>query len=336
MKTITSSSSRSLLRPVSAIAAGAALLIGAGCSGVPDDDASTDVTVTDDLGVSASAALRLCGQIKAHVLATAEADGWIELGGKRHVLAVGAKLRNAALLEAEASVCIDARVDASARIIAGTVWLDKGHGGSSSGGSSSGGSSSGGSSSGGSSGGDADECDDEDGSSSGGSSSGGSSSGGGGGGGGGLDLDLGGTVDLCGKVDAFAAAGAAHDGSLTIGGTNLSLAKGTSLVGHTLLLVGANVCLHATVDVDGKVIAPSHVTLNLGLAASARVCGEVHAFVAATATSSGNLQVCAPALRIKAGQHLDGEAMLALGARVCVDARLDASGQIVGGTVKAH
>jgi hypothetical protein len=248
---------------------------------------------------------------------SANADGALTIDGKPLTIKAGAHVEGEILLVLHASVCVTAKVDVdgkathlSVRSSGGTECTSGTCGGSSSGGSSSGGSSSGGSSSGGSS--------------SGGSSSGGSSSG---------SLDLSADIDVCGVVSAFSAAGIANGGSLTIGGKTLNIASGVSLVGQALLLAGANVCVHAHVDANGALCAPSSVSLNLTGSARVHVCGSVHAYAAASATACGELSIGACGFRLAAGSSISGEAKLSVGASVCVDAQLTSAGELTACTV---
>jgi hypothetical protein len=81
---------------------------------------------------------------------------------------------------------------------------------------------------------------------------------------------------LCGEVTAFTAPTLATDGSLTINGTvEVIEASATALIDATTLAVltaaaAADVVLCLTIDADG-----SGNILDIGIAASAQVCGEV-------------------------------------------------------------
>jgi hypothetical protein len=203
-------------------------------------------------------------------------------------------------------------IDPSPATSSGGSCGDPSCGGSSSGGSSSGGSSSGGSSSGGSS-----------------SGGGGSSSGGT------VEADLHAVIDVCGVVSAFAAATAEKTGTVTIAGKQLGIASGTSLVGQALLSIGANVCIHAELDASGALRAPSSVSLDLLGSARVHICGTVRAYVAACATDVGSLRLGGCGLTIATGALVSGEALLKVGASVCVDAKLTAEGQLTACSVGA-
>ncbi len=149
------------------------------------------------------------------------------------------------------------------------------------------------------------------------------------------------TLDLCGDLRAFTAASAAGAASAAAGACNvagvpLSIASGTAIAGDVLAKLGANVCLHATVDASGSVVAPSSLTAELLASASLHACGVVRAYVAAGADATGTLAIGAPSFTLAAGASVAGAAALSVGASVCVDASLDASGHIAACTVHAN
>ena len=176
------------------------------------------------------------------------------------------------------------------------------------------------------------------GSESGGGSGGGSGSGGGGTSGGGVGAsDLSADVHLCGKLDAFAAAGA-QAGACTISGITLPIAAGITITGQLLATVGANVCLDAKLDTAGKVQASSALSLDLVLLAGARTktCGKVSAYAASSASTRGEVAIGGASFDIAAGASVAASAKLVVGASVCVDASLDRAVAIVAATVSAN
>lgn len=165
---------------------------------------------------------------------------------------------------------------------------------------------------------------------------------GGGGGGGGTAgggaaaaLDLSADLDVCGHVDAFTAAAGGACGALSIAGCDVPIGGATSLVGEALLHVGGAACVHAHVDASGAIDHGS-VSTNLLGAAHAKVCGTVHAYVAASAAAGGHVQVGAPKLRLAAGAQVSGSAALAIGASVCVEGSLNLAGELTACVVSAH
>lgn len=314
--------------------------------GAPAGDESTmnaqPIGVGGVVDVDATVDLEICGSVDAYVAATAHADGVLRLSGKHFVIKAGAHVEAEAKLAVHADVCIKAKVNVDGHLVA-IIVLDKG---ATTGGGSSGGST-GGSSGGGSSGG---NCDDKGtcwgGGSSGGSSggggtsSGGTSGGGGGGGGtssgGGASADLSADVHICGKLDAFTAAGA-NAGACVIAGNTIPIKAGTQLSGQLLATVGANVCLDAHLGVDGTCDGGS-LSLDLDLSAKARVkvCGSVSAYAAASASAKGWVAVGGCGFDIAAGANVDAKAALAVNASVCIDASLDVNGDIAACVVTAH
>ncbi len=287
----------------------------AACGTGPEaESSSAPLVIGDDIALDASARLEACARLEAYVAARADADGLIQIGGKKHVIKAGTNVRNAELLVLDATVCVDAKLDASLRIVDCAVSCGADPCGPTGDGSS-GGSSSGGEEDCGSG------CAPAGGGSSGASS--------------GASPELGGTIDLCGTVDACVEATAATSGQLSIGGCELPIGSGVSLLGDVLLRAGASVCVHAELD-KGAICAPPTVTLNLDLDAKVRLCGAVNAYVAAGSAAAGSVSVGGPTLRIKAGARLDGDAKLVVGANVCVDAALDGSGYVTAGTVVAR
>ena len=312
-----------------AIATTGASVAACGSDAAANGDEASSPPATAQGGVAISASLDICGTVDAYVAASASIDGALTLDGRPLAIAAGARVEGEALLVAHASVCLRARLDLRGVItdcivigVGASAGTSSGGGSSGSSGGSSG--SSGGSS--GSSGGCGGGCT--------GSSGGGSS---GGTGSGGADIDLSATLDICGALQAFTSAAAgAGVGTCTVAGNTLSIASGTQLVGEALVLVGANVCLHATIDVTGNVSAPSTASLALLGSAKVHVCGHVRGYAAASANVAGHVGIGGPDFRIAAGAQLTGAALLVANASVCIDASLDASGALAVGTVSAH
>lgn len=146
---------------------------------------------------------------------------------------------------------------------------------------------------------------------------------------------------LCGKLEAFTAAGA-QAGACTIGGKTLPIAAGTSVSGQVLAVVGADVCLDAKIDSNGSVRASASLSLDLALdldldaRARAKACGKVTAYAAASTTTKGDVAIGGASFDIAAGATVTGSAKLVVGASVCVDARLDRSGAVVAATVSTN
>jgi uncharacterized repeat protein (TIGR01451 family) len=139
------------------------------------------------------------------------------------------------------------------------------------------------------------------------------------------------TVEICGVVSAYTAATATLPGSITINGQHLAIAAGTTISNANLITLGADLCLHATLNGAGQVSAPSSVSVDVQ--GSVSVCGTVTAFTAATAATPGSITIDGQTFTIAAGTQLDGSGLIHVGAHLCLDATLDVSGQIDGGSV---
>ena len=138
------------------------------------------------------------------------------------------------------------------------------------------------------------------------------------------------SVNLCGVVSAYVPASAIAAGSLSFGGQTLVLAPGTVLDGAALLRQGADVCVELTVGLNGQVLS-GRVTPNVG--ATVRVCGLVTDFQAATATTPGSITIDGQTIPIAAGTTLDNENLIRAGSDLCLNAQLNAAGQISTGGV---
>lgn len=100
-------------------------------------------------------------------------------------------------------------------------------------------------------------------------------------------------VTLCGNVAAYTAASANGVGSLTVGTSILPVAQNTTFTGGTAITSGGNLCIQATLNGLGQVVA-GVVTANTAGTAStgdpAAICGTVASYTAATSTTAGTLQ----------------------------------------------
>jgi uncharacterized repeat protein (TIGR01451 family) len=134
------------------------------------------------------------------------------------------------------------------------------------------------------------------------------------------------TLQLCGPITAYSAATSTADGALTIGGEQLVIASGALLDGGGLLAVGADVCLNATINGLGEVTAPSTITANI--TSTVALCGVVGAYTASTSTTLGSLQIGGQTLPIAIGAAIANQHLLTTGADVCLNATINALGQI--------
>lgn len=135
------------------------------------------------------------------------------------------------------------------------------------------------------------------------------------------------SVSVCGVVSAYTAATASAPGSITIGGQTFPIAAGTVISGSSLITLGANLCLTGTVNASGQLVVPSSVSANVS--ASVSVCGVVAAYTAATASTPGSITIGGNTFPIAAGTVIDGSGLITVGANLCLNGTVNASGQLI-------
>lgn len=138
------------------------------------------------------------------------------------------------------------------------------------------------------------------------------------------------SVNVCGVVSAFQAATANAPGSITIGGTTLPIAAGTTITGANQLTTNANACLSGTLNAQGQIIAPS--TITLGATSTFNVCGVVNAYTAATANTPGSITIGGQTIPIAAGTVINGAGQIVVGNNICLSGTLNAQGQVIAPT----
>jgi hypothetical protein len=136
-------------------------------------------------------------------------------------------------------------------------------------------------------------------------------------------------LKICGEVTAYAAATASAAGLLKIGSHTFTLGIGSHLPAS--VEVGADLCIDLELDgfgrvADGTVTANAHVTL--------KVCGEVTAYAAATATATGLLKIGSKTWTLAIDSDLP--ASVSVGASNCIDLELDGYGRVSDGEVSAN
>lgn len=134
------------------------------------------------------------------------------------------------------------------------------------------------------------------------------------------------SVELCGVVTAFAAADADSTGSLTIGGSTLTLATGSSLPAS--VQVGSNLCLRLTLNGFGQV---TNGTVQANASTTVDICGVVEALVAADADSAGALRIGGQTFTTAAASSLP--ASVQIGSDLCLRLTLNGFGQVTNGAV---
>jgi len=137
------------------------------------------------------------------------------------------------------------------------------------------------------------------------------------------------SVDICGMVNAHAAAGADSYGSLRIGGVDFVLAAGSQL--PAAVRAGANLCLDLTLNAFGQVAGG---TASANATGTMRVCGRVSAFAAASSTSTGNLTIGGRSFVLGLGSRLP--ASVRTGANLCTALTINGLAQVSGGTAQAN
>ena len=137
------------------------------------------------------------------------------------------------------------------------------------------------------------------------------------------------SLKICGEVTVYVKSTLLGTGLLTINGIPMIIGLGVSLPAS--VAVGADLCLDLTTSLAGLITgaaATANVQTHL------KVCGQVTAYTAATATATGLLKVGTRTFTLALGSHLP--ASVQVGADICVDLELDGFGRVADGTVTAN
>jgi hypothetical protein len=137
------------------------------------------------------------------------------------------------------------------------------------------------------------------------------------------------SVDICGLVNALAAADADSYGSLRINGVDFVLAAGSKL--PVAVRAGANLCLDLTLNAFGQVAG---ATARANATGTVRICGRVSAFAAASSTSTGTLTIDGRSFVLGLGTRLP--ASVRTGANLCAALTINGLAQVSGGTAQAN
>jgi hypothetical protein len=140
------------------------------------------------------------------------------------------------------------------------------------------------------------------------------------------------SVTTCGTVSAYTAATSTSQGSITVGSQTFIIDAGTSMTNSNLVVNGASICLQAALDASGNVTTPSEVKSDLE--SFADLCGEISAFTAATQTAAGSITIGGTAYPIATGTMITSGTTIATGQNVCIQATLDAFGEIIIGQIQ--
>lgn len=237
-------------------------------------------TVTANTGASTTTTVNVCGTLSAYTAATASAPGSLTISGSTLPIAAGTTLTGSDLLKTGANVCLNGTSSTNG-LVSGTV-SPNGVSGS----------------------------------------------------GGATNTTA---VNLCGVVSGYNAATASAPGSVTIGGSTVPIAAGTTLTGSDLLKSGTNVCLKGTSGTSGVVsgtVTPNGASATGGATNTTTVnlCGALTAYNAATASAPGSVTIGGSTLPIAAGTTLTGSDLLKTGTNVCLQGTSGTNG-LVSGTV---
>ena len=135
------------------------------------------------------------------------------------------------------------------------------------------------------------------------------------------------SINVCGVVAAYTAATSFTSGTITIGGNTFPIATATVIAGSNLIAVGVDICLNGTVNAFGELIPPSTVTVNAGTSIS--VCGVVSAYTASMFGASGSITIAGQTFSISPSTTIDGAGLITVGANLCLNGTLNASGQLI-------
>ncbi len=131
-------------------------------------------------------------------------------------------------------------------------------------------------------------------------------------------------VSVCGAVENYRASTFITLGTITINGTAYPIATGFALEGNGQIANGANMCLTGVLNGSGQLTRPSLIAANL--TPSLTLCGVVNAYVPATATVAGGLNVAGMAFTVAPGAMISG---LTVGSNQCLSAFTDGFGRII-------
>jgi hypothetical protein len=129
---------------------------------------------------------------------------------------------------------------------------------------------------------------------------------------------------ICGGLEEYQAASLNAPGVLKIAGQAFQIAPGTNIQSEGTLIIGANICLTATLNQGGQISPPSAAIANLPKQLG--VCGNVNTYTAATNTAAGLLNVGGIFLTTAPGTTISG---LTVGQNQCMVLFQDAFGRII-------
>lgn len=128
------------------------------------------------------------------------------------------------------------------------------------------------------------------------------------------------SINICGLVTALS------PDALVISGLTLPIAPGTILGGQELIAVGANLCLNGVFNTSGQLVAPSAVAANNSGKITA--CGVIREINSSNTANPGSITIGGATIPIAPGAVVIGKDWLVKGANLCLEAKLNAQGQI--------
>ncbi|MFN0109055.1 MAG: hypothetical protein ACKVZH_09420 [Blastocatellia bacterium] len=134
-------------------------------------------------------------------------------------------------------------------------------------------------------------------------------------------------VAICGVVQSFNPATVTTAGSLNLSGTTYAIAPGTSILGQTLLNLGASICIDAVFNNSNQIVPSSAVSGNIAVA-----CGGINSFTPATPGTPGSISIGSSNYVIAPGVTLKGQNDVNVGSNMCLIASLNAGGQVYYGS----
>ena len=149
-----------------------------------------------------------------------------------------------------------------------------------------------------------------------------------------VSVNGGGSVDVCGAVQAFQSATDAAGGWLTVGGQSIAIERGTLLDGQDQLRTGTSMCVHGTISAGGE-LSGGTVQANVRGNAGVNVCGMVTGFQEATSRSPGTISIAGQNFDIASGMALIGQDAVDVGGTFCLSGSVDAGGALKDGAVSA-
>lgn len=153
-------------------------------------------------------------------------------------------------------------------------------------------------------------------------------------------------VTLCGNIAAYTAPSANGVGSVTVGSAILPVAQNTTFTGGTAITTGGNLCIQATLNGLGQVVAGVVTANNSGTAstgAPVALCGTVASYTAATSTTAGTLQFTLATVNVTytvpANATINGSftaTAIATGQNICVSGIVTGSNTLSSITLTAN